>query len=83
MVTAISSFHLTVLRASYVDRMQPHTGTIVSLLFVVIGDSDRPEVKAHATVIRNQLREDSKCPMQSLQGFCLALIIASYMDAFL
>ena len=32
-------------------------------------------------MIRNQLREDSKYPLQSLQTFCLAFIIASYMDA--
>ena len=40
-VTAIGSFHLMVLRASYADRMKPRTGDIASLLFVVIGKIDQ------------------------------------------
>jgi hypothetical protein len=41
-------------------------------------------MKARATVIRDQPREDSGRPIQSLKTFCLAFFItASYMDAFL
>ena len=38
-------------------------------------------MKARATVIRDQPREDSERPIQSLKTFCF--ITASYMDAFL
>ena len=64
--------HEGLVRGCYVDRMQLTTG-IVFLSIRVIGGFVRG-MKAHATVIINHFREDSKRPIQSLKKFCLAFL---------